>query len=40
MNVAAQVPTAGRQLVLEDGDDKMDSGDEDSKVEERGHELT
>jgi hypothetical protein len=40
MNIAAQVATGNRRMVLEDGPDKMNSDDDDAPEEEHGDELT
>jgi hypothetical protein len=40
MNIAAQVSTGTRPLVLEDGPDTMNSSDEESPKEEHGDVLT
>jgi hypothetical protein len=39
MNIAAQASTGSRDLVLENGPDKMNSSDEESPTEEHGEEL-
>jgi hypothetical protein len=39
MNIAAQVSTGRRDLVLENGPDTMNSSDEESPTEEHGEEL-
>jgi hypothetical protein len=39
MNIAAQVSTGGRDLVLENGPDMMNSSDDESPKEEHGDEL-
>jgi hypothetical protein len=40
MNIAAQVATGNRRMVLEDGPDKMNSDDDDALEEEHGDKLT
>jgi hypothetical protein len=39
MNIAAQVATGNRRMVLEDGPDKMNSDDDDALEEEHGDKL-
>jgi hypothetical protein len=40
MNIAAQVATGNRRMVLEDGPDKMNPDDDDALEEEHGDKLT
>jgi hypothetical protein len=40
MNIAAQVATGNRRMVLEDGPDKMNSDDDDALEEEHGDKET
>jgi hypothetical protein len=40
MNIAAQVATGNRRMVLEDGPDKMNSDDDDTLEEENGDKST